>query len=117
MSDKTEKPTRKRIRDARRKGEVLNSRELTAAISYFVVLGSMIALLPWLWKRLQRLFDLVWSNKGVSSTLEAWPELLAALAKELADLALPMALIAAAASAVSAFVQVGGIFSADPVLP
>lgn len=117
MSDKTEKPTRKRLREARERGEVVKSSEVTATVGYLVLLISMIFMLPWLWKRLQRLFALVWSEKVMQGAADSWPNVLLALGAELAELALPVALIIAAATAASAFAQVRGVFSADPVLP
>lgn len=117
MSEKNEKPTRKRLREARERGEVVKSKEVTATIGYIVLIISMIFMLPWLWKRLERLFALVWSEKVMQSAADSWPNVLLAVGEELVELALPVALIIAAATVAGAFAQVRGIFSVDPVLP
>ena len=56
-ADKTEKPTPKRIRDARKEGNVSKSRELTATV---LTLGWLVAawlLLGFMYSRLRELFQ------------------------------------------------------------
>jgi type III secretion protein U len=117
MSSKSEKPTRKRLRDARKRGEALVSREVTGAAGYIVLVAAMIVMAPWFWKRLQRVFELMWSDKVMAAAPDAWRDVLAAFGRETAELAIPLALLTAAACVLAAFVQVRGIFSMDPVLP
>ncbi|MEJ0017902.1 MAG: EscU/YscU/HrcU family type III secretion system export apparatus switch protein [Acetobacteraceae bacterium] len=46
MSDKTEKPTPKRLRDARKKGEVASSKEIISAALILAFLGLLIGTMP-----------------------------------------------------------------------
>ena len=56
-ADKTEKPTPKKIRDARKEGNVAKSKELTATVLLlgWIALGGMLA--AFIYGRLQALFD------------------------------------------------------------
>ena len=105
------------MRDAGKRGEVVNSRELTDAVAYIALVVTMVIMLPWMWTRLQRLFDLACDPRMVNRAANAWPELLATVGQELVALILPVALVAAATAALTAFVQVRGVFSVEPVLP
>src|SRR3954468_7949111 len=117
MANKSEKPTRKRLRDARKRGEVLHSREVTSAVGFMVLVTTTVITLPWLWKRLQRLFELTWSADVMNQPTESWHRILALIVPELGALAIPMPLIGASAAALAGIVQVRGVFSADPVVP
>jgi type III secretion protein U len=117
MSEKSEQPTHRRLRDARRKGDVLKSAEVTATAGYLVLVVAMIAMLPWIWKRLQRLFDLVWSDKVMNSNIETLQDVLVAIGFEVFGIAVPIILIVAASTAMAAFAQIGGLFSAEPIKP
>ncbi|HYD59182.1 MAG TPA: type III secretion system export apparatus subunit SctU [Noviherbaspirillum sp.] len=117
MSEKNEKPTRKRLRDARKRGEVVHSRDVTDAVAYIVLVGTMIGMLPWMWKRMQRLFELAWDPRILHRAANAWPDVLAAVGVELVMLMLPIAGITAAAAVLTEFVQVRGVFSIEPIIP
>jgi type III secretion protein U len=69
--DKTEKPTAKRLRDARKKGDVSKSREVTstAGLLAWLVLGALVLglageRLAWLFGRLFELVGQGWSEQG-----------------------------------------------------
>ena len=117
MSNKTEKPSRKRLRDARSRGDALKSKEVTSAAGFVVLTVAIAGMLPWLLARVERLFALVWSDQVMKSAADSWPDVLLAIGKELVDICIPLALIAAAGTSIAAFIQVRGIFSADPVTP
>src|SRR3546814_8274074 len=56
-ADKTEKPTPKKIRDARKEGNVAKSRELTSTV---LVLGWLVGgwlLMGFMYRKMQELFD------------------------------------------------------------
>ena len=117
MSEKNEKPTQKRLRDAHKRGEVIHSMDVTSAIAYIALVGTMVVILPWMWKRLQRLFELAWDPRIVNRAANAWPDVLATVGIELVLLLLPIALVTAATAALTEFVQVRGVFSFEPISP
>lgn len=117
MSEKTDKPTHRRLQDARKKGTVLKSAEVTSTVAYFVLVTAMVFLLPWIWKRLQRLFDLIWSVKVITHTPENLNDVLAAICMDMFEIAMPITLVVAFTAMLAGFAQVGSVFSAEPVKP
>ena len=55
--DKTEKPTEKRLRDARKKGDVPKSREITSTLTLLVWLALGAMALPWVGERVSALTE------------------------------------------------------------
>lgn len=117
MSEKNQKPTHRRLREARRRGDILKSAEVTSTAGYFVLIVTMISLLPWIWKRLQRLFDLIWSQKVMNARTETLNDVLAAIGYEVFQLMLPITLVVAATCILAGFAQAGALFTAEPIKP
>jgi flagellar biosynthesis protein FlhB len=114
--EKTEEPTHKRLRDAREKGEVAKSAELAGSASFLACTLCVLALVSYSATRLAEL------QMGVDRMLEA-PSRHALAALTIESLKV-LALLSAAPVAAAAFVnfaalwlQVGGIFSVDPIKP
>jgi type III secretion protein U len=64
-SSKTEKPTRRRLRDARMKeGNVNKSDDLTSTANVFGWILALIAITPWLWSQLIQKFDRIFNSMG-----------------------------------------------------
>lgn len=57
--EKTEQPTLKKLRDARKKGQVARSQELVTTLSLFAVIAVMWMLGGWMYSRLVEMLDLV----------------------------------------------------------
>jgi flagellar biosynthetic protein FlhB len=113
--DRTEKPTARRLKDAREKGQVARSRDLAAALS----LAGATLVLGWFGTRMAtsiaaRLSDGLSKLADVSQT-SVHPEQLASLfwsdAGLLAAIAGPPAILAAVVSVVSSTAQVGWAYS------
>lgn len=116
-SDKTEMPTPKRLRDARRKGQVSKSTELNAVAVMATVLG-LCALGAWqVAVVLQQLVKQAITTAFAPDSEAAWASYRAALMST--SLYIVVALFAAVtvAAALAARVQAGSIFSLDPVMP
>src|SRR5262245_31324706 len=54
--EKTEEPTHKKLEDARKKGQVWRSRDLTGVVVFLVCMGVLKALWPWVERELTQLF-------------------------------------------------------------
>lgn len=116
MSDnRTEKPTTKRLRDSRRKGEVARSRELAGAAALLAGLAATIAtggratelLAGWLRGALGRALS------GDATPASALVDGLSMVAR----IALPICFVALLGGAVGAIAQVGFHWSAEAVSP
>ena len=113
---KDHKPTARKLRKARAKGHVSQSRELTAAISLTVTACVVALMLPWAGATVARLWSAVLlllrhpsNGQVLNLTFEA--------AGALATFSLTTLLIAAAVGALAARIQTGPVFSAEPMKP
>lgn len=114
--ERTEEPTPKKLRDARRKGEVWRSRRLPSALVLLSVGGVLAATAD---AALATLVELVrLPLRAVSGELAASPvDVLAAGAGLGADVALPVLLAAAFAAGLGTFLQVGPLLTFAPLSP
>lgn len=115
-SDKTEKATPKKKDDARKKGQVFQSREMSAALILLILIVSLKALGPTIYSQFSVYFKRIFLEytKSVStfdfSTLaNIFIESLLVLAKT----ALPFLLIAVFAGLISGYVQIGFLFTLE----
>lgn len=116
--NKTEQPTPKRLRDARRDGDVPRSADF---LGFSATTAGVVALAlggTWLLSELRGLMAMAltadFSSLHFSGVLTGWMQL---MLKELAVLSIPIVLTVAAVTALAGVVQVGGIFSLKAVLP
>jgi type III secretion protein U len=107
-TSKTEEPTPRRLREARRRGEVPKSRELVSAAALFAALGALAIVTPPLVGAFRAFFE---------TTLSAEP---ARAIASTASFATPLFLVLfaiALASALAAFTQVGPLWSTKAIAP
>lgn len=116
--DKTEKPTPKRLADARKKGDVPKSKDVTATATLFVWLIVLLFGAGYAGQEIMRLFDqgflLVSSQTPFRTALSqlGWSATMALV------LITAVALIPAALSGVLAeFLQAGGVFTTEKLKP
>ncbi|MBN1769881.1 MAG: EscU/YscU/HrcU family type III secretion system export apparatus switch protein [Deltaproteobacteria bacterium] len=113
---RTEEPTPRRLREARRCGQVARSRDLTAAVSLWFALAAIsllvVPLVPRVVEGLARTLSLAGSAGEAAASREAtvWMQLGLRLA-------LPVLLAAVLAALASGVVQVGGLFTFEPLRP
>jgi len=108
MSDKTEKPTNRRLRQAREKGDVAVSGPFGQALGFIAAL----ALLPALARAAFALFAALITSAVEGRALSPFE-----LAEAVLVLSLPIVAAAALASALLAFAQSGGLFALTRVSP
>jgi flagellar biosynthetic protein FlhB len=116
--DKTEEPTQKKLDDARKRGQVWKSRDLSGALVFFTGYAVMARSVEAVYTRFNDLFreavDKV-THPGVP-----WEDASAALTSGITAviiLSLPVVAGAAVVGALSDFLQVGPLFTGDPVMP
>lgn len=116
--DKTEKPTPKRLRDARRKGDVAKSQDLLRTLSLGAWLVVLLVLVPGGVALLSRLFDWVFdaiAHSGETPVNVAAATGIGVLA--LAKLLLPLLGLGAVLGCVAEWLQVGSLFAPKRVAP
>jgi type III secretion protein U len=117
---KTEKPTEKRLREARRRGQVAKSAELAGALALLAALITVLSLLPWaahqvadLWQASLRL-----SEVAAQPTLVVYTRALVVEALQmLFMLSLAPLGVAALVGTTALALQVGGVFSFESIQP
>lgn len=114
--DKTEKPTPKRLSDARKKGDVPKSKDLTstAVLGVWVLLGAMTA--GYAFDRLGGLFDEIFAVMD-RPFVEAWPIASAAAGKAFLMLTAMTFVPVAIFGALAEFAQVGPVFTFEKMTP
>ena len=116
--ERTESPTAKRRSDFRKKGQVAQSREVQTAAMFTFLLLFWIFFAPYFWDSLQQLIVAIWKTCGQFavnplSLMQLSYHLGATLAKILA----PLFAFALLIGFFSTFLQIGWLFSAEPMMP
>jgi type III secretion protein U len=116
MSDKTEDPTPKRLRDARNKGQVAQSKDVASTATLIVVFAYVAAT----WRedidRLRHLFDLIPRLYELEFG-DALGILATAVGGEALRMAVPPMLLAAVTGLLANYFQVGVLFSFQSMSP
>ncbi len=115
-ADQTEKPTPKKLRDARKEGDVSKSRELTSTVLLMLWLAIAWLMTPFMFRRLELLFEQSLGQIG-KPFAEALPMLAVLSVEVFVWLTIPMLLLAVIVGAFVEFLQVGAVFAPKKVLP
>jgi type III secretion protein U len=115
-SDQTELPTRRRLRDARRRGEVAKSKELTstAGLAAWVAIFALAA--PFAYGELAGLFALVF-DAAPRPSAAAMLRVGEASLRALLVVSVPLLALAGLAGMAMEFVQAGGLFAPQRLAP
>src|SRR5258706_5641730 len=119
--DKTEKPTPKRLEDARKKGDVSKSKEVTATVVLVLWLGLGALLLGFASARLAALWDALfavigrgWETTGYAGAVRS----IGGMALELGVLLVGAFLVPVAATGLLAdFLQIGAVLTFEKIKP
>jgi type III secretion protein U len=114
--EKTELPTPKRERDARRKGQVARSQEVVTTVSLFGVLIVVMAFGGEIWGRLIALLDTI-ARLAASGDPQALAAGLAAAYDETVAILLPILGVTLLLGIAANYIQVGTLFSLEAIQP
>lgn len=119
MSDeKTEEPTQKKLDDARKKGQVWKSKDLTAVFGFVVGLGVVKATWSTVEERVTRLFHFSFDHLAHPDGLgAATGQLMTMGLNAVLMLTLPVVAAVAIVGGLVEFLQVGSLFTLDPLMP
>jgi flagellar biosynthetic protein FlhB len=117
--EKTEEPTPKKLEDARKKGQVAKSRDMTGALVFMAGFFVMGAAFPLLLERSREAFLLSFQKVSLGAALSAEDIAHATYAGLWATVALSLPVVVAGAmvGALADFVQVGALFTLEPLTP
>lgn len=117
--EKTEEATPKRLREARKKGQVPKSRDVTTIVVLICVLGFLAFGVGWIGIQLRELMKASFEVAGTKGTVDGSQLLTVGKASlmTLAKIMIPLGLVAMVSAAVAGFLQVGAIFALEPLKP
>lgn len=117
--EKTEDATPKRLREARKKGQIPKSRDVTSIMVLICVVGFLGVTAGWIGLQIQELMKLIFEMAGTKGALDGAQLMTAGKSAlmVLAKIILPFGLIAMVSAAAAGFLQVGAIFAMDPLKP
>jgi type III secretion protein U len=112
MSEKSYKPTQKRLREARKRGEVVRSRELTA-------LGAFLAVWLYLWVGAQFMLERLRSiaERALDALGQPWLPQVQSIVSDMFWTVVPLLGLSIAGGVLFASVQTRGVFSMTPITP
>lgn len=115
--EKTEQPTQKKLEDARKKGQVAKSTEINSAIILLVTLVFLRVFMGDMVRNMQALFItfLQFDTNGVV-TVETVQHIYITVIIWLGRIVLPIMLISMLAGLISNYVQVGFLFTTEPLM-
>jgi flagellar biosynthetic protein FlhB len=118
MSDKTEDPTPKRLRESKKKGQVAKSQDATQAFLFIVGFSVLIAIGPGMSEKLKILMKQYFQMAVTPELLpDAYHTLGTDLIFTMLGLVLPLMAAQFVTAAFISFVQVGSLFTIDPLKP
>ena len=116
--ERTESPSAKRRDDYRKKGQVAQSREVQTAALFTLLLVFWLVFAPRFWGSLQELIVSVWRTSGTYAvTASSLMQLAYHLAAGMAVLLLPLFLTVLVIGFLATYLQIGWLFTAQPLLP
>ncbi|KAB0631379.1 EscU/YscU/HrcU family type III secretion system export apparatus switch protein [Burkholderia latens] len=117
MAEKDQKPTAKRLREAREKGDVPRSAETISSAFFVGVCAALAVGLGTLFARLQALFRLVFDTAGAADPSARLAVLIDGAARDWAMLSAQFVAAGLLAGLLAGFVQVGGVMAWSRLVP
>ncbi len=116
--EKTEQPTPKRLREARKKGQVFKSRDLEAVVVLMAIFGALGLSYSFMVTELHKLMEACF---GLVGRPEIYMEDVYALGQmafmSVVKLSAPILVAGTVLAAIAGFLQVGPVFSVEPLKP
>ncbi len=114
MGEKTEQATPKKLRDARKKGQVAKSQDLPSAFTFIVSVVSVVALAPFMYKKLSVFlldaFRMVTQGEGLNTTI---PQMFSEAVNVIFIASMPILMIVTLIGVLITFLSVGPVFALE----
>jgi type III secretion protein U len=115
MSEKTEKASAKKLRDARKKGEVAKSKDATSAVVFLALLGVLWVAGEGFIVAVKAMLEVAIEAPAHVGSARPWWLLIEQLVRDGARVVLPVLGAALVAAVLAGFAQVRGVFSFEPL--
>lgn len=114
--DKTEQPTPKRLREAREKGDLCKSQEVSTALTVFVLVFYLVAMSDSIYEKVSSMFLLTFSRFHLPYT-EALEQIAFVVSDVFIGIVIPLVVLVMAMGIIGNLVQVGFLFSMKAAMP
>ncbi len=115
--EKTEEPTSKKIEDARKEGNVPNSRDTSGVFTLFVSILAILLIFPFMKERMFLLVEHLFSLQGTPLNQTNIIDIAFVIMREFLIIVLPLAIIVAISGVVGSLAQFGFLFTAKSLVP
>lgn len=116
--ERTESPSAKRRDDFRKKGQVAQSREVQTAAMFTLLLLFWIFFTPVFWSETQEMITVIWRTSGeYGITASSLMQLAYYVGASVAMILAPLFVTALVVGFLSTFLQIGWLFTAQPLIP
>ncbi|CAB3714487.1 EscU/YscU/HrcU family type III secretion system export apparatus switch protein [Trinickia soli] len=117
MSEKDQAPTEKRLRDARKKGQIVYSSEVSAALVFLVVLAAIGSQAPRVFDTLRGLFDAMFAAMAARDPKQSISTVMSLALQGWLTLGIGIVVLAGAAGLAVSLAQVGGLVAFSRIAP
>ncbi|MEA3521557.1 MAG: flagellar biosynthesis protein FlhB [Campylobacterota bacterium] len=115
--EKTEEPTAKKIEDARKEGNVPNSRDTSGVFTLFVAILGLLLIFPFMEDRIFLLVRHLFSLQGMEITRTNIIDIAFIIMREFLLIVLPLAIVVAISGILGGLAQFGFVFTTKPLTP
>ena len=115
-SEKTEQPTNKRLRDARKKGQVAHSKEISSTATLVGMFTYFLIGHQWIYQQFIEMIHLPAKFYGVPFD-DALPQVFGGVAMHAVLISLPALILVIIAGVGANYLQVGPLLSFEPIMP
>ena len=115
--EKTEEPTSKKIEDARKEGNVPNSRDTSGVFTLFVAILGLLMLFPFMKERMFLLFEHLFAFQARELDAVTVMDISVVMIREFLLIVLPLAFMVALSGIIGAAAQFGFLFTTKPLVP
>jgi flagellar biosynthetic protein FlhB len=116
--ERTESPSAKRRADFRKKGQVAQSREVQTAAMFTLLLLFWIFFAPVFWGEIREMIAAIWRTSGeYGITTSSLMQLAYYVGASVAMILAPLFVTALVVGFLSTFLQIGWLFTAQPLIP
>ena len=117
MAEKSEKATPKKLRDARKKGQIAKSQDFPAAVTFVIAVGVTLYMLNFLYERIGGFTLEVFRIAPKTNLSQTAPFFLQEMIKVILITSLPIAIIVSIAGLIVGFLVVGPTFAVEIFKP
>lgn len=116
-SQKTEKPTSRRLKKAKEQGQVAKSKDVTSLVAMFFIFAYLFIALPFIKTDIFEFTSLIFDAISGNQTTNNLENILGSIINIFLKAVIPLAFMSAAGAIIASIAQIGFIFSTKPISP